>query len=54
MIGVDVQDTLTEREELRSVFEILTQISNFRTIKDMRGKIKKTDVYIDPDITLLM
>ncbi|MGB7785960.1 MAG: patatin-like phospholipase family protein [Salinimicrobium sp.] len=50
VIGVDVQDTLAEREELRSVFEILTQISNFRTIKDMRGKIKKTDVYIDPDI----
>lgn len=51
VIGVDVQDTLAKRDELRSVFEILTQISNFRTIKDMRGKIKKTDVFIDPDIS---
>ena len=51
VIGVDVQDTLAQREELRSIFEILTQISNFRTIKDMRGKIKKTDLYINPDIS---
>jgi len=51
VIGVDVQDSLVGRENLKSAFEILTQISNFRTIKDMRGKIEKTDVYIDPDIT---
>ena len=50
VIGVDVQDTLMERQDLRSVFDILTQISNFRTIDDMREKIVKTDVYIDPDI----
>ncbi|MFD1094402.1 patatin-like phospholipase family protein [Salegentibacter chungangensis] len=51
IIGVDVQDSLVDREELRSVFEILTQISNFRTISDMREKIPKTDIYIKPDIT---
>ena len=50
VIGVDVQDTLMQRKELASVFDILTQISNFRTIADMRDKISKTDVYIDPDI----
>lgn len=50
IIGVDVQDTLAVRKDLNSVFEILTQISNFRTIEDMREKITKTDVYIDPDI----
>ena len=50
IIGVDVQDTLAMRKDLNSVFEILTQISNFRTIEDMREKITKTDVYIDPDI----
>ncbi len=50
IIGVDVQDTLAVRKDLNSVFEILTQISNFRTIHDMREKIKKTDVYIAPDI----
>ncbi|GAB2761517.1 patatin-like phospholipase family protein [Salinimicrobium soli] len=51
IIGVDVQDTLAGREDLRSVFEILTQISNFNTIKQMKAKIVKTDIYIDPDIT---
>ena len=50
IIGVDVQDTLAGREELRSVFDILTQISNFRTIHDMTKKIEKTDIYIDPEI----
>lgn len=50
IIGVDVQDTLAGREELNSLFEIITQISNFRTIHDMAKKIEQTDIYIDPDI----
>lgn len=50
VIGVDVQDSLADRTELRSVFDILTQISNFRTIKAMEDKVEKTDVYIDPPI----
>lgn len=51
IIGVDVQDTLVGREELNTAFEILTQLSNFNTIENMREKIKQTDVYIGPDIT---
>ncbi len=51
VIGVDVQDSLVDREQLKSVFEILTQISNFRTISEMRQKIKMTDLYIKPDIS---
>ncbi len=51
IIGVDVQDSLADRKQLRSVFDILTQINNFRTISDMRKKIKLTDLYIKPDIT---
>lgn len=51
IIGVDVQDSLVDRKQLRSVFDILTQISNFRTISDMKKKIPKTDIYIKPDIT---
>ena len=51
IIGVDVQDSLVDREQLKSVFEILTQISNFRTISEMRQKIKMTDIYIKPDIS---
>ncbi|NJW52887.1 patatin-like phospholipase family protein [Salinimicrobium oceani] len=50
IIGVDVQDTLRRRENLRSVFEILTQISNFGTIADMTEKIANTDIFIKPDI----
>lgn len=50
IIGVDVQDTLATREDLKSLFGILTQINNFRTIKDMRAKSRKTDIFIDPNI----
>lgn len=50
IIGVDVQDGLSGREDLQTAPEILLQISNFRTIKDMNEKSKKTDIYIKPDI----
>ncbi|MCF7566954.1 patatin-like phospholipase family protein [Sabulilitoribacter arenilitoris] len=51
IIGVDVQDGLSTREELTSAPKVLLQINNFRTIKDMKEKSKKTDIYIKPDIT---
>lgn len=51
IIGVDVQDDLATREELKSALDILLQINNYRTINDMKAKAKKTDVYIKPDIT---
>lgn len=50
IIGVDVQDSLVTREELTSAPEILLQINNYRTINDMKKKVKKTDVYIKPNI----
>jgi NTE family protein len=50
IIGVDVQDSLVQRDELQSGIEVITQINNFRTIKDMRRKRPKTDIYIRPDI----
>lgn len=50
IIGVDVQDTLMDREELKSAINILNQIGNFRTIREMKDKIALTDVYIKPDI----
>lgn len=50
IIGVDVQDTLFTRQELKSAPDILLQINNFRTIKDMKVKSEKTDIYIKPDI----
>ncbi|WP_248396502.1 patatin-like phospholipase family protein [Bizionia sp. M204] len=51
IIGVDVQDDLATREELRSAPDIILQINNYRTINDMKLKSKKTDIYIKPDIT---
>ena len=50
IIGVDVQDGLLERDHLESAPDILLQVSNFRTIKAMEEKSKKTDIYIKPDI----
>lgn len=50
IIGVDVQDGLATREELTSAPEVLLQLNNFRTINDMKLKVKKTDIYIKPNI----
>jgi NTE family protein len=50
VIGVDVQDSLADRKHLKGVFEILTQINNFRTIAHMEENIALTDVYIKPNI----
>lgn len=50
IIGVDVQDSLASRKNLTSAPDILFQINNFRTIKEMKIKSKKTDVYIKPNI----
>lgn len=51
IIGVDVQDSLVDRTKLRTVFQILTQINNFRTIDAMKTKRLETDLYIKPDIS---
>ena len=50
IIGVDVQDGLASIEELTSAPDVLVQINNFRTINDMKLKVKKTDIYIKPNI----
>jgi NTE family protein len=50
IIGVDVQDSLKNRDNLTSAFDVLVQINNYRTIRDMKEKRKKTDVYIHPNI----
>jgi len=50
IIGVDVQDDLLNRDKLKSAPEILLQINNYRTIRDMKVKTKLTDIYIRPNI----
>ena len=50
IIGVDVQDNLAKRENLMSATEVLLQINNYRTVKEMEEKSKQTDIYIKPNI----
>ncbi|RRQ50848.1 patatin [Maribacter algicola] len=50
IIGIDVQHDLSKRDALLSATEILSQINNYRTVRDMMEKSKKTDIYIKPDI----
>jgi NTE family protein len=50
IIGVDVQEPLKTRNDLQALTNILGQINNFNTQKDMIAKIEQTNVYIKPDI----
>lgn len=50
VIGVDVQDGLKSREELKGVTSVLAQINNFSMIEKMEGKQKATNIYIKPEI----
>jgi NTE family protein len=50
IIGIDVQDTLKMRDELKSAFDILVQTNNYRTTEAMIEKREKTDLYIHPKI----
>jgi NTE family protein len=50
IIGVDVQDDLLDRKNLKNATRILVQITNLQSIEKMKKKIKDTDVYIKPDI----
>jgi len=51
IIGIDVQHGLLGREALSSATEILLQINNFKSVEAMEEKSKKTDIYINPDMT---
>lgn len=50
VIGVDVQDGLKDRNELKGATSVLVQISNFAMISKMESKKNLTDIYIKPDI----
>ncbi|SCY02728.1 NTE family protein [Flavobacterium anhuiense] len=50
IIGVDVQDDLLKRKNLKNATRILVQITNLQSIEKMKSKVKDTDVYIKPDI----
>jgi NTE family protein len=50
IIGVDVQDPLKTRDQIRGATGILIQINNYQMIQKMEEKRKLTDIYIKPDI----
>ena len=50
IIGVDVQDGLKDRTALKNATKILVQISNLSMIDRMKDNVKKTTIYIKPDI----
>lgn len=50
IIGVDVQDDLNDRTKINSALQVMVQINNFDSQRNMLGKRELTDVYIQPDI----
>lgn len=50
IIGVDVQDTLRSRANLKTAPEVLIQINNYKSTKAMIAKKKDTDIYFRPAI----
>lgn len=51
IIGVDVQDGLKDRNQIKGATGILVQINNYQMIQKMEEKRKLTDIYIKPDIS---
>ena len=51
IIGVDVQDDLKDRTMLKEATKIMVQITNLQMINKMKENVKKTTIYIKPDIT---
>lgn len=50
IIGVDVQDGLLDRSQLKDATKILVQITSLQSIERMKKNISNTDIYIKPDI----
>jgi NTE family protein len=49
IIGVDVQNGLRDRDQLKDATKILFQITNLQMIEKMKLNSKNTDIYIKPD-----
>ena len=50
IIGVDVQDPLKTRDQIKGATGVLAQINNYQMIQKMGEKRKATTIYIRPDI----
>lgn len=51
IIGVDVQDGMKTKSDLKGATDVLMQIANYGMYKGMDEKAKRTDIYIKPDIS---
>ncbi|MES2486554.1 MAG: patatin-like phospholipase family protein, partial [Bacteroidota bacterium] len=51
IIGVDVQDPLKTRDQIKGATGVLVQINNYQMIQKMEAKSAATDIYIKPDIS---
>ncbi|AXG73973.1 patatin [Flavobacterium arcticum] len=51
IIGVDVQDGLKDRTQIKGATGVLVQINNYQMIRKMDAKREATDIYIKPDIS---
>ena len=51
IIGVDVQDDLKKRKDLKEATRILVQITNLQMAENMKGKEAQTDIYIKPEVS---
>ena len=50
IIGVSVEEELLSKEQINSISDILTQISNFKSVKDLKQKEQLTDLFIEPNV----
>ncbi len=50
IIGVDVQDDLMSAKEIAGAKDVLSQLSSYSTIAQMKDKVGQTDIYIKPNI----
>lgn len=50
IIGLDVQSGLMKQNEIKTLSDILIQLSAFETYDDMQRKREETDIYINPNI----
>lgn len=50
VIGIDLKNDFLNKNELNSALKILDQIVGFQMYKDYDEKIKRTDLYLHPDL----
>jgi len=51
IIGVDVQGELFKKEKIKSILDVLSQVTSYQMYKKLPVQIANTDVYIHPDIS---